>query len=222
MLGKMFKMKGTFKNFWMFVPLAWALAHAQNTWPFEVATEVEFDRQPDLIVAAFREVNPEFAENDTTPLLRIFGDGRVLLHRSEYMKRPGLYELHLGAEELEALLADLAAALQGFEPTDVKEAVRAAEHLRWTAAADWRDFRVYHVADASISEFYLNVRSLRAPASAGKVIPLQPIQTSWQGLLIDAQLHPGVAALQDLRQAEEQLRQLARRPDFVRADGGRP
>jgi len=215
-------MKGTFRIHWVLVALVWALAPAQVAWASEVGTAVEFDRQPDLIVATFREVHPEFAEDDDTPLLRIFGDGRVLLHRSENMKRPGQYELHLGEEELDALLADLAVVLQGFEPNAVKMAVADAEHLRWTSASDWRDFRVYHAADASISEFYVNVISLRAPATGGRAIPMEPMLKAWQGLVVDAQLYPGVTALQDLRRVEEQFRQLMRRPEFVRSGGSQP
>lgn len=45
---------------------------------------------------------------DPTPFVRVYPGGRVLVHYPAYMKKAGDYELQLGDEELEGLLASFA------------------------------------------------------------------------------------------------------------------
>lgn len=45
---------------------------------------------------------------DPTPFVRVYPDGRVLVHYPAYMKRAGDYELRLSDEELQELLASFA------------------------------------------------------------------------------------------------------------------
>lgn len=48
------------------------------------------------------------ANPDRTPFVRVYGDGRVLIHRPLYMKKAGDYTLKLSQKELDNLLATFA------------------------------------------------------------------------------------------------------------------
>lgn len=45
--------------------------------------------------------------HDNVPLLRIYGDGRVHVHRPEYLKQSGDYQMYLSAEELQTLCLEM-------------------------------------------------------------------------------------------------------------------
>jgi hypothetical protein len=113
--------------------LCWSCTIAATSPAASADARVDFNTEPGHLVAALREMHPELAGQDPTPLVRVYGDGRVVLHRAAYMKRAGHYELQLDDRELGALLAELAGALQAFDPDEVADTVRAAEQRRRTA-----------------------------------------------------------------------------------------
>lgn len=53
---------------------------------------------------------PALAEADSTPLLRIFGDGRFVVHRAFYMKDAGDWVGQLDRQQLENLFGDVVSA----------------------------------------------------------------------------------------------------------------
>jgi len=53
------------------------------------------------------DVLTEIETTDETPLMRVYGDGKVHVHRPEYRVDAGDYELQLSQEQLESLLDQL-------------------------------------------------------------------------------------------------------------------
>jgi hypothetical protein len=75
---------------------------------------------------------------DPTPFVRVFPDGRVLVHYPAYMKKAGDYELILSEEELNALLSSFSEeGILALEPDELK--VIAAEALTQTGPIDLPD-----------------------------------------------------------------------------------
>ncbi len=65
---------------------------------------------------------------DDKPSVRVFGDGRVLVHNPVYMKKAGDFEMQLNEVELVDLLRDLSSnGIMDFDEKKVKEKVKAHE-----------------------------------------------------------------------------------------------
>jgi len=75
----------------------------------QVIAESVFDypRDPEFVIIEFTQVEEMLDDADPTPLLRIYGDGRVLVHYPAYMKRAGDYEMQLSDANLQQLLLSL-------------------------------------------------------------------------------------------------------------------
>ena len=62
---------------------------------------------------------------DDKPTLRVFGNGRVSVHRPVYMKKSGDFEMQLSDAELVSLMRDLSNnGIMVFDEKKVKEKVR--------------------------------------------------------------------------------------------------
>lgn len=69
---------------------------------------------------------------DDKPSLRVFGDGRVLVHHPVYMKKAGDFEMQLSDAELVSLMRDLSSnGIMDFDEKKAKEKVKLhAEKLK--------------------------------------------------------------------------------------------
>ena len=186
--------------------------------------KVTYDESPQTVVVSFREILGELAEQDPAPLIRIFGDGRVLAHYPEYMQEAGDYELRLSTEDLRAKIRSLVAkGLVTFDSDRVREQKRAELARRQTEALSRGESpRFFFVADDSISVFELNLESYRSPGLPG--LTLAPVQRkiAYLGLATDAERFADLEAIQQLHRAELELRQLLERGDLQRAGNGAP
>ena len=82
-------------------------------------------------------------EGDDTPLLRIYGDGRVLVHFPVYMRRAGDYGLRLDSTELDGLLQTFVQGGWLISPSSAcarrsAKCAAPADATRWRRAARWR------------------------------------------------------------------------------------
>ncbi len=65
---------------------------------------------------------------DDKPSLRVFGDGRVLVHHPVYMKKAGDFEMRLSDAELVSLMRDLSSSgIMDFDEKKAKEKVKVHE-----------------------------------------------------------------------------------------------
>lgn len=176
---------------------------------------VFWDASPEALVVSYRDVWGALANPDPTPLIRIFGDGRVVVHHPDYTPRAGEYELTLGSVELTRLLSSLAArGLTSFAPDEVGRLKVAEDRRRWQAAlAADKSPELFMVADDSTSVFELHLTGYRPPGAALTVGEIHRV-TSWLGLGTDAERYPAIAAIQQLRSAELELRALLDRNEL--------
>lgn len=171
-----------------------------------------WNRDPGAVVVSYREIWGELAEQDPVPLIRVFGDGRILVHHPVYTHQAGDYEMWLQPTELEDLLSSLLAkGLATFEPSVVNDRKQTQQQARLnTALAAKKPTVVYTVADATISVFELNLTAVSAGELRRKI--------SWPGLRSDADRYPDVEPIQQLRAAELQLRGLLDRNDLSKVN----
>lgn len=181
-----------------------------------VAAEAEVQRSETAgaLLVSFREIWPEFAEQDPTPLVRIYGDGRVVVHQPAYMKRRGVYEMWLPKPELEALLLELTPVLLAFDEKEVATRKEEAKARLRSLAGERGGPTLFYIADAEVSVFHLGVDSYR-PAGAGSAVKLSSMERVWRGLRYDAERYPEVAPIQALMRAETALRALAEHDDLL-------
>ena len=176
-----------------------------------------WDRDPEALLVSYQDIWGELANQDPTPLIRIFGDGRVLVHHPVYTPKAGEYELWLEPTELEILLLSLLAeGLATFEPKSVESLKGSEERRRWEAALDAGELpELFMVADDSTSVFELHLTGYQ-PAGAASISREVHRTIAWLGLRTDAERYPEIAPLQQLRVVELELRALLERDDLRR------
>ncbi len=178
--------------------------------------EVLFSSAPTTLLVSLAEVNGELAEEDPAPMVRIYGDGTVRVHRPDYVRYPGDYELRLDDAELRRLLALVAAAVTGFEPRTVQYRIREAETARHLEALSaGRSPVLYAVEDDSITVLELHLLGY-GPAGGTRTSGEVHRGIRWLGLRTDAARFPHIEPLQRLLAAEEDLRALTERNDLRR------
>jgi len=178
--------------------------------------QVKHSSDPGTLVVSFREVLPEFAEQDPTPLVRIYGDGRLLVFHPAYMKQAGQYETYLSKSEVQALLKQFTPLMLDFNAKEIRRQKNDADYLMVTQAKSLQDVTVYYESDSTVSNFHVNFESYRPNGVQGSVIAGSAVNVSWPGLDFDAEHYPGVKQIQGLKQMEKSLKALSVRPDLRR------
>ncbi len=176
---------------------------------------VSWDQSPKALLVSYRDIWGEFANQDPTPLIRVFGDGRVLVHYPVYTPRAGEYELWLQTTELEDLLLSLMAkGVATFEPLAAKRSKQLEELSLQEAVLDAGETpELFMVADDSTSVFELHLQDYQvvgAATTSGEVNRT----ISWLGLGTDARRYPQLASIQQLRNAELEIKALLERDDL--------
>lgn len=204
------------KVVWLILAMGYAApVLAADTSPHAKAY-IEYSRDPETMLISFREVFPEFADQDATPLIRVYGDGRVVVFHASYMKQAGQYEMLMSLGELEALLLQLTPVLLNFDVKDVKSQKHAADDLLWAAASKLEDVIVFHDSDTEVSVFNLNIDTYWPNGPQGQMLSRPKLSRSWHGLRFDARDYPGIEPIQALMQAERTLRGLTQRKELMR------
>ncbi len=177
---------------------------------------ISWEKDSEALLVSYRDIWAQLANQDPIPLIRIFGDGRVLIHYPVYTPKAGEYELWLQPAELERLGSLLAKGLATFQPQAVESLKRLAEQRRWQAALDaGRSPELFMVADDSTSVFELHLTDY-PPAGAARASGEVQRSISWLGLRTDAERYPKIEPIQQLRAAEVELRALLERDDMWR------
>lgn len=186
------------------------------------ASEVRFDRTSDQPLLSYVQLVPELAEQDYTPLVRVFGDGRLLVHRPPHYRDSGTWQGRLNPLELERFLARVTPALGEFDAPSVRRVLRGRAP-RTSGGDDAEGPRViYAQADAPVTYIELTVQAYRAaPGSALVQLPV-PLSVAYDGLQGDSEHFPDVPALQSLAAVERIVQELADRKDLSPVPGGRP
>jgi hypothetical protein len=188
------------------VPLGDALAQGADQ-PDEA--KFSYTRAADQPILELSYEGGMIADRDPTPYIRVYGDGRAVIHRPVYMKDAGEFELQLSPEELENLLATFAQPqLLTLEPGRL--AAMAAEVQ---AEAGPVELPGDHGVTANV-----DVRLERvAPDTAGAPALLDvDRRISLPTAAVEAGARAPIEPLQDFAAGIRQLEALAERPELVK------
>ncbi len=172
---------------------------------------IAWEESAETTVVTLAEDAPMVAKPDAPPLLRIQGDGTVLVHYPEGSKHAGDYRGQLSQEALGALLHELEAlGVLQFDADVVRERVQHARERRGPEAA------VPMVADAATTRLVIRLERY-APSADAEVARGFEQRIAWYALDMDAEAYPSVEPLANLQRAVDRLKALA-----ARFRGGRP
>lgn len=166
----------------------------------------ELSSSPDTVVIQLREEDG-VRDGDDTPLVRVYGDGRVRVHFPAYMRRAGDYELRLTAGALQELLRAAAGSILPFDAASTQSQVRALQSVERDEGV------VVAVADRSTTILEMRYERFRAAGAAADVLDGVK-RVAWNGLASDAERFGSVGALQDLAGIRQRVRALADHPDL--------
>jgi len=129
---------------------------------------VSWDPSPKALLVSYRVIWGEFSNQDPVPLIRIYGDGRVLVHHAEYTTRAGEYELWLQTTELEDLLLSLLSkGIATFKSSVVQRSKQLEELSLQEAVLNAGEIpELFMVADDSTSVFELHIQGYQASGTA--------------------------------------------------------
>ena len=171
------------------------------------SADVGVPTSPNQLVLSFTYEHEMLADPDPTPLMQIYGDGRVQIHFPVYMQRAGDYEVQITPPELHQLLRSWAnTGVLDFDSQAVKEARRQEVERRA------RRGELFHISDAT--HLVIDVHLDWYRPGAGPQINNFQKNIRWSNVQQEAEQFPGLPALQNLAAAEEQLRSILQRDDL--------
>ena len=176
------------------------------------APDLAFPADPNYLLLSFTYIHSMLEDPDSTPLMQIYGDGRVHVHYPVNMQRSGDYELELGNLELRQLLLSLAeTGVMNFDAQDVGQ-LRQQEVER----LEQQNIMV-HISDPTEMVIEVHFEWYKPP---GTSIQYDNFQKSirWGNVAQEATLFPQVLELQGLAEAERQLQSILERDDLRRME----
>lgn len=176
-------------------------------WAKSQTSPLMYDTSPTALVLQYTETHTGLAQNDPTPRLRVYGDGRMLVYFPPYMKRSGTYETYLTPAELDALLQTLLE--QGVMDFDTRSIQRAVQESRVRARTSTSSF--FAVSDPTLTRLEVHVQ----PQSMGNT---RTAQRAVPQTIIWADEQAAIPALQGLATTERMLQELVSRTDLQRVE----
>lgn len=182
------------------VALATTLAIAPGASTQEEQGEIiEYSGDPDEVIV---EISQEFEIEDPNPepLVRVYGDGRMVVHQPVFRKNAGDYETYLTDGEIAGLLTSLSAkGVMNFDHGAARAAKRSAQRSRAAAG------ELFHRSDGTRTTIKVNLKTYRAAGPGRSTQTDTSTVVSWYGIRSDAKDYPDIPALSDLAAAEEEL-----------------
>ena len=183
-----------------------ALTTLGHTVAVAAQSSYELSSSPDVVVLQLSE-DVGIRNADDTPLVRVYGDGRVAVHFPDYMRRAGDYELRLPEGAVRELVG---AAVEAMVPFDAAAAESQVLALR-TAERD-RGL-IVSVSDAATTILEVRFERYR-PEGATRDVRGGVRRVVWKGLRNDAGRFQDVVALRDLAGIQRRLLALTDHPDL--------
>lgn len=180
------------------------------------APEFTLSREDSAAVLEYSRDIDAIERPDPMPFLRIFGDGRYVIHYPTYMKMAGDWQGRLAVNELDALIqAAIESGLLEFDAI-------AAKNERWSRETARRDSlraadlpELFEVSDKESTRIRLELEFYKPEGVIGAGGPLDK-EILWWGLREDSRLYPEFELLQNLASFEAELRALAEAPNLER------
>jgi len=155
-------------------------------------------------------------QGSTTPFLRIFADGTVLIHYPVFRKNAGDYELRISEQEVADLLASLSEkGVLSFDEQSVKQEKALQERILQESRAQNGQPVLFERSDETLTIIKITLDSYQAADSSQPVLEFQK-RTAWSGIAWDAKQYPGLKAVQDLAMAVDVLDALANHPNLMK------
>ena len=186
--------------------LGLALAALSPTAAVPAQLSYELSSSPDIVVLQLAE-DVGIRDADETPLVRVYGDGRVAVHFPDYMRRAGDYELTLPGSTVRELVGTAVDTLLSFDAAETESDVLVLE------AAERRDGLIVDVADEATTILEVRFERYR-PEGAAEEIRDGVKRVAWTGLVNDAGWFRDIGALRELAGIRRRLRALADHPDL--------
>jgi hypothetical protein len=191
-----------------------ARAQAPDAPPGGAQASFAYSGDPATVVLSFTEILGAIEDPDPGPSLRVYGDGRVVVHYPEYMNRAGDYTFQLRRDEMEGLLRSLLEKeVVEFDEAATRRSVRETAAARRAGSGEFSA-----VFDASTTEIGLRLSRYTPPAGRGPERLGVEKRISWHGLRAHARRYPGVAAIQKLATARRELVALMEREDLAKIE----
>ncbi|MGR0482523.1 MAG: hypothetical protein ACTFAL_14275 [Candidatus Electronema sp. V4] len=161
-----------------------------------------FSAESDSPLITYSLVPHMLAEQDATPLLRIYESGRVLVHQPKHSPKAGDYETELSNGELQKLLNMVTE--KGLDQFDAKDVASKRNSVKKAKEKDTGITRAVSEVDETRIE-------VNASGNGRKNI-------SWNNLSHDVEQYPEVSELRKLAEAEKVLKDILQRDDLRRLD----
>ncbi|MCH8205081.1 MAG: hypothetical protein IID09_07935, partial [Candidatus Hydrogenedentes bacterium] len=181
----------------------------ENTEPI-----LEYARDADTVVIMLDQVG---AFRDEVPLLRIYGDGRVLVHRQTV----GDYEMYLSSQEIDVWLRYLYdLGVLKFDQAGIKRAAREVHDARNAeAAARGKPLRAFNsLIDVGPTIIEVRLKAFKPSGAGAQRVDNYTHRIAWTALRRSANKFPEVSDLSAFADAADELVDLIRHPDLVRID----
>jgi hypothetical protein len=183
---------------------------AQNGPPFEPQFLMPAD--PDVVVISYSETPDMLANPDSLPMIRVFGDGEVLVHYPAYMKRAGDYQVFLNPGELRQLLISLSGVFE-FNASAVGLEKQRAQRSKAPSLLAKSER-----SDKTLEQINVELDGYRNQTNDVKRSVRKQIK--WRDIEVDAETYPGVTDLVALEKARRSLRKLLERHDLMNLRSG--
>ena len=175
---------------------------------------IEFATKSDAMVLSFRQTGGLIDSPDAPPLLRIYGDGRALVHLPASSPRGGDFSFQLSRGELADLLESLSdKGVMTLQPNDISTRIKDALEERAKIQRGPAVRRMIMDDVTTVFEIHLE-----RYAAAGSQAPPQArfhSTFSWYALQQSAKEFEEIVELQQLAAAEQELLRLTRPEDAV-------
>lgn len=175
---------------------------------------LEYARDADTVVIMM-DIYGDFS--DDIPELRIYGDGRALVHRQTV----GDYEMHLSSQEIDVWLRYLYdLGVLTFDRDAVKQTIFEIGMIRAAEAEASGQTEFTDTSRASVAPTTIEVRlNAFKPSGAGaQRVDKYSHRVVWNRPRGSADKFPDITELSDLADAAEALFDLTKHPDLVRID----
>ena len=158
-------------------------------------------------VIEYNLVHDMLAEPDPTPLLRVYGNGRVHVHYPVYMKKAGDYELQLSKPELNALIREL--ANDGIIDFDKGKAIGHRKQLEAEQRA--ASGMLYHISDDTTTVIDIRLDEYQKNNSSKRLTNLNK-RFTWKNIEHDARRFPDMVEIQKAKAGTNKVRDLMNQP----------
>jgi hypothetical protein len=175
-----------------------------------------YSRNSDGVILQFSQEIGMLENTDPTPILTVYGDGRVNVHFPVFMKKAGDYRMQFTTQELSSLLTSMIE--KGVMEFDVNTAKamkkNAARQRREAAKSRGETPELLHHSDGETIVIEIHLDQYRPSGNSGPMRENVRKKISWHGLRRDAEQNPGIASLKGVADAARELEELVEHKDL--------